>query len=59
MCEFTVVLEGMTVLEDVVYVKVEEGAVYLRDILGRTKTLPRTSIREVDVNNAVLRLGST
>lgn len=59
MCEFTVVLEGMTVLEDVIYVKVEEGTVYLRDILGRTKKLPRAAIREVDVNSAVLRLGST
>lgn len=45
--------------EDVVYVKAEEGAVYLRDILGRTKTLPRSSVREVDVNSAVLRLRST
>jgi predicted RNA-binding protein len=59
MCEFTVVLEGTTVFEDVVYVKAEEGAVYLRDILGRTKTLPRSAVREVDVNSAVLRLRST
>jgi predicted RNA-binding protein len=59
MCEFTVVLEGKAVFEDVIYVKAEEGAVYLRDILGRTKTLPHCSVRIVDVNNAVLRLGST
>ena len=37
--------------EDVIYVKVDEGTVYLRDILGQTKKLPRCSIREVDVNN--------
>jgi predicted RNA-binding protein len=59
MCEFTVVLEGKTVFEDVIYVKAEEGAVYLRDILGRTQTLPHSSIREVDVNSAVMRLRST
>lgn len=59
MCEFTVVLKGVPVLEDVIYVKVDEGAVYLRDILGQTKKLPHCSIREVDVNNAVLRLESS
>jgi predicted RNA-binding protein len=39
MCELKVILKGKTVMEDVVRLTVDKGAVKLQSILGETKTV--------------------
>jgi predicted RNA-binding protein len=56
MCEFNVVLNGKTQFKDVVYAKVGEGKVVVKDVLGEVKTFEHCTIVEVDVNSAKLTL---
>lgn len=56
MCEFKVFLSGEKVFEDVIYARAEGGAVMLRDVLGRTKTIHDARIVEVDVARELLVL---
>jgi len=49
MCEFKVFRNGEKVFEDVVYARVRDGKVLLRDILGRSKEFQGCRIVEVDV----------
>lgn len=60
MCEFRVVSKTdkgeQDVGEDIVHVRVSDGAVELKDILGVTSTVNEAMIEEVDVKSEVLKL---
>ena len=56
MCEFNVILNGKTVLKDVVYVKTDGSNVTVKSVLGETKELKNCKITEVDVNSTRLVL---
>jgi len=58
MCEFKVVLNGRVVWNDVVYAKVENGKVILRNVAGQSKEFKNCKIVEVDVNTTRLVLAS-
>jgi len=57
-CEFKATLDGESVLDDVVYAKVEGDKVILRDVLGETKEFRNCKIIEVDVQLTRLILSS-
>jgi predicted RNA-binding protein len=56
MCEFNVILNGETVLKDVVYAKTEGTTVTVKNVLGEAKELKNCKITEVDVNSTRLVL---
>jgi predicted RNA-binding protein len=58
MCEFKVILNGREVWNDVVYAKVENGKVMLRNVAGEMKEFRNCKIIEVDVNTTRLVLAS-
>ena len=58
MCEFTVFLDKNIVFRDVVYAKLEEGKLLLKDVLGALKTVENCKIVEVDVHSERLVLSS-
>jgi predicted RNA-binding protein len=58
MCEFKVILNGREVWNDVVYAKVENGKVMLRNVAGEMKEFRNCKIVEVDVNTTRLVLAS-
>jgi len=58
MCEFNVILNGKTVLKDVIYAKMESNNVIVKDVLGETKEFKNCKITEVDVNSTRLVLSS-
>jgi len=58
MCEFKATLDGKSVFDDVVYAKVDEDRVILKDILGETREFRNCKIIEVDVNLTRLILSS-
>jgi predicted RNA-binding protein len=58
MCEFNVVLNGKTVLKDVVYAKTDGNIVIVKNVLGETKELQNCKISEVDVNSTRLILAA-
>jgi predicted RNA-binding protein len=37
MCEFTIILDGETVLKDVVYAKMKSNSVAVRDVPGKSR----------------------
>lgn len=47
MCELKVILKGKTIMEDVVRITADKGAIKLQSMLGETKT---TYGRIVDIN---------
>ncbi len=49
MCEFKVLLDGKLIIGDVVYAKVEDGKVTLRDVIGLEKVIEGVEIIEVNV----------
>ncbi len=49
MCEFKVFLDGEKVMEDVIFAKVDERGVTLRDVIGETRVFEGASIVEVNV----------
>lgn len=59
MCEFKVILNGKEVWNDVVYAKVENGKVILKDVAGQSKEFMGCKIVEVDVNTTRLVLASS
>lgn len=59
MCEFKVILNGIEVFKDVVYAKVENGNVIVRDIIGESEEFRNCKIVEVDVNATRLVLASS
>lgn len=58
MCEFKVLLNGKEVFKDVVYAKVENGKVMVRDVIGESREFKNCKIVEVDVNATRLVLAS-
>ena len=56
MCEFNVILNGEIEMKDVIYAKVEENKVIVKDILGKAMAFTDCKIMEVDVPNARLIL---
>jgi predicted RNA-binding protein len=56
MCEFKVILNGKEVFKDVVYAKVENGTVIVRDVIGEFREFRNCKIVEVDVNKTRLVL---
>ncbi len=58
MCEFNVLLNGKIQFKDVVYAKVENGNVIVKNVLGETKEFKDCHIVEVDVNATKLVLAT-
>jgi predicted RNA-binding protein len=56
MCEFNVILNGKTVLKDVVYAKTDGNKVIVKNVLGEAKEIENCMISEVDVNTTRLVL---
>ena len=56
MCEFNVILNGKTLVKDVVYAKTENDNVIVKNILGKAKEFKNCQITEVDVNSTRLVL---
>lgn len=56
MCEFKVYVEGEKVMEDVVFARVENGGVVLKDIIGESMFFKGKSIDEVNVFSTRLNL---
>jgi predicted RNA-binding protein len=56
MCEFNVILNGKTVLKDVVYAKTNGNKVTVKNVLGEAKEFENCKISEVDVNTTRLVL---
>jgi predicted RNA-binding protein len=56
MCEFNVILNGKTLLKDVVYAKTEGATVKVKNILGEAREFKNCKITEVDVNSTRLIL---
>lgn len=58
MCEFDVIVDGKIVFKDVIYAKVEDGKVAVRNILGELREYRNHRIEEVDVNSTRLVLSA-
>ena len=58
MCEFSVLLGGKKVFEDVIYAKTDGNKVVLKDVLGASKILKDCKITEIDVGSERLILSS-
>lgn len=58
MCEFTVILNGKTVFKDVVYAKMENNRILVKNVLGESKEFKNCKIVEVDVNSTRMVLAS-
>ena len=58
MCEFNVILDGKTLMRDVIYAKVQGDNVVVRNVMGEAKEYKGCKIVEVDVNSARLVLAS-
>jgi len=56
MCEFKVILGEEEIFRDVIYVKVEDEKIFLRDVLGESKEVLDCQIREIDVTSTTLTL---
>ena len=57
MCEFKVILNGKTVLGDVIYAKTDkDNNITVRNVLGETKEFKNCKITQVDVNSTRLVL---
>jgi predicted RNA-binding protein len=58
MCEFKVFLDGEKIMEDVIFAKVDERKVVIRDIIGETMVFEGVDIVEVNVLSTRLILKS-
>jgi predicted RNA-binding protein len=59
MCEFNVILNGKTMLKDVVYAKTDGNSVTVKNVLGEAKEFKNCKITEVDVNTTRLVLAES
>ncbi len=59
MCEFTVFLGKEIVHKDVIYAKVEADKVFVKDVLGASKTFENCRIVEIDVSSERLTIASS
>ena len=57
MCEFKVFLDGEKVMEDVIFAKVDNRRVTLRDVVGEERVFENAAIVEVNVPATRLVLG--
>ena len=57
MCEFKVYLDGVQVMRDVVFARMEGGGVLLSDVMGESKVVEDCEIVEVNVLRTTLVLG--
>jgi predicted RNA-binding protein len=58
MCEFNIIVNGKVQFKDVIYVKVDQDNVTVKNILGEAKEFKNCKITEVDVNLTRLVLSS-
>ncbi len=58
MCEFEVILNGNTVAKDIVYAKMQNGTVTVKDVLGGSKEFKNCRITEIDVNSTRMVLST-
>jgi predicted RNA-binding protein len=58
MCEFNVILDGKTEFKDVIYAKVENQTITVRNIMGESKIFKNCKITEIDVPSTRLVLTS-
>jgi len=58
MCEFEVIVDGITDFRDVIYARAEDDKVIVRDILGESREYKNCRIREIDVNSTRLVLSA-
>ncbi len=56
MCEFNIILDGKIQFRDVIYSKVEDDNVIVKNIIGESKEFKGYRIVEVDVPNTRLVL---
>lgn len=56
MCEFRVTLDGIEIMNEVVYALEENDSVTISNIIGEIKTLQRARIKEVNVLKTSLTL---
>jgi predicted RNA-binding protein len=59
MCEFNIILNGKIVFKDVVYARMENGNVTVKNVLGEAKEFQNCKITLVDVNSTKLVLTPT
>jgi predicted RNA-binding protein len=58
MCEFNVIIDGKIQFRDVIYTKVENDNVTVKNIMGEAKEFKGYKIVEVDVPNTRLVLST-
>jgi len=58
MCEFDLIVDGKTVLRDVIYARREDGKVIVRDVLGELREYQNCRIEEVDASSTRLVLST-
>lgn len=58
MCEFNVIIDGKIQFRDVIYTKVENNNVVVKNIMGEAKEFKGYKIVEVDVPNTRLILSA-
>lgn len=56
MCELKVIVEKEVAFENVIYAKLIENRVVVKDVLGKSMEFKNHTITEVDVNNEYLVL---
>ena len=56
MCEFNVILNGKVEFKDVIYAKVDDNNVTVKNIIGEAKEFKNVKIIEVDVTTTRLVL---
>ncbi|MEM2110842.1 MAG: hypothetical protein QXX08_03075 [Candidatus Bathyarchaeia archaeon] len=56
MCEFDLVIDGKVTQKEVIYAKVENNKVIVKDVIGKIKEYSNYRIKEVDVNSTRLVL---
>lgn len=58
MCEFNVIVDGKIVFKEVVYARMENKNVIVKDVLGESMKFGNCQIIEVDVSSTRLVLSS-
>jgi predicted RNA-binding protein len=58
MCEFNIIIDGKIQFRDVIYTKVENDTVTVKNIMGEAKEFKGYKIVEVDVPNTRLVLSA-
>lgn len=59
MCELKVIINQKMVFENAIYAKKTESDVFVKDVLGNTKTFKNHTITEVNIPKEQLILTST